>query len=353
MTTGTVEGRAPRIVVGRCFVNPAFDYLLIGGGLSLIFTIVVLMDPRLSSIPLEMVAAVGLLGGSAHFAASTVRLYTKPGSLRAWPLLTMAFPLVMLALLSLAIAFPETAGQNFQSLYLTWSPYHYAAQAYGLAVMYGYRSGCALRDADKRLLRWVSLLPFVYNFTFGSGVGLHWLIPNPWLTAYPSVIAAMNSLLVLLPVLVFTTPVLLYFKIQRSSSGPVPIISMMTVVSNGIWFIVLQPLDAFMWATVFHAVQYLAIVIIFHVREQTALPDNRRSPGQHAVIFYGTSLLLGYGLFQCLPLAYVFAGFGAVESTLMVVAAINIHHFIVDGFIWRFKTGGRNRYVAEGLPAGP
>jgi hypothetical protein len=88
------------------------------------------------------------------------------------------------------------------------------------------------------------------------------------------------------------------------------------------------------------------------VREQTALPDNRRSPGQHAVIFHGTSLLLGYGLFECLPLAYVFAGFGAVESTLVVVAAINIHHFIVDGFIWRFKTGGRNRQVAEGLPAG-
>ena len=43
------------------------------------------------------------------------------------------------------------------------------------------------------------------------------------------------------------------------------------------------------------------------------------SPILPVLIAYGA--LLGYGLFNCLPLAYVTAGFGRVESVLLVVAA--------------------------------
>ena len=49
------------------------------------------------------------------------------------------------------------------------------------------------------------------------------------------------------------------------------------------------------------------------------------------------SLLLGYGLFYCWPHAYVLAGFGLAESMLLVVAIINIHHFVVDAYIWRLR----------------
>ena len=48
----------------------------------------------------------------------------------------------------------------------------------------------------------------------------------------------------------------------------------------------------------------------------------------------------------------VLAGFGWVESVLMVVAVINLHHFIVDGYIWRLKADKDNRRVIEsGLSA--
>ena len=73
--------------------------------------------------------------------------------------------------------------------------------------------------------------------------------------------------------------------------------------------------------------------------------------GYHVAWFYGASLILGYALFSCLPLAYVYAGFGKVESVLLVVAAINIHHFIVDAYIWRLRKDRSNRRVVEsGVP---
>jgi hypothetical protein len=126
-----------------------------------------------------------------------------------------------------------------------------------------------------------------------------------------------------------------------------PLISMMAVVANGVWFFVLGPLQAFVWATVFHGIQYLAIVIVFHVRDRLARPGNRRGRLYHALWFYGVSLVLAVGLFNLLPMAYVFAGAGKVQAMLMVVAAINIHHFIVDGYIWRLKRGDRNRDIVD------
>ena len=58
-------------------------------------------------------------------------------------------------------------------------------------------------------------------------------------------------------------------------------------------------------------------------------------------------LVLAYALFSCLPQAFVFAGFDLTASLLMIAAAINIHHFIVDGYIWKLGRGDSNRTVVE------
>ena len=72
-----------------------------------------------------------------------------------------------------------------------------------------------------------------------------------------------------------------------------------------------------------------------------------RGPLYHTVWFYSACILLGYGLFNCWPRAYMLAGFGPAESVLLVVAVINIHHFIVDAYIWKLRPGGTNRRVLQ------
>jgi hypothetical protein len=287
-----------------------------------------------------------LASNSAHFASSTVRLYTKPGTYESLPFLTRAFPLLTLAALTLCVMQASLLGPHLQALYLTWSPFHYAAQAYGLAVMYSYRSGCRLDRIDKRLLWWVSMLPFFYNFLAGQRVGLDWLAPA-WILAAPPLRSALSMTCATPAVAAFVAPVLLFGKLWRGASRPLPLISVLVLVSNAVWWFVLSPLDAFIWATIFHGLQYLAVVQIFHLRDQMSRPGNRHGRGYHLFSFYGASLLLGYGLFHCLPLAYVLAGFGLVESTLLVAATINIHHFIVDAFIWRLGQGDGNRKIVE------
>jgi hypothetical protein len=340
------QERPPLVVLGRSFVHPLFDYLVIGGGLSLLVTALLKWGGR---TPLQafMMAALPLLvlfSNSAHFAASTVRLYTKPGSFRDRPFLTMGLPLVTLLVLLACLGLAPVAGRHLQSLYLTWSPYHYAAQAYGLALIYCYRSGCAMDTAEKRFLRLTCLLPFLFSILNGRGVGVDWLVPASVLSL-PAVDAARQATVQALGVLALALPLVFALRPVRGRPA-VPLISLTIIFANAVWWVTLVFLDAFVWATVFHGLQYLAIVLIFHRQERAAAGTARGSGLSHVFWFYLACLTLGYLLFQAWPLAFLAAGYGFVESVILVTAVVNIHHFIVDAYIWRLRRDPNYRLIA-------
>jgi hypothetical protein len=353
VTNVSVAAASPRVfspaaLLGASFVSPAFDYLLIGGVLSLLLVPVLVINPALTGrLTGDTLPVLLLLTSAAHFAASTVRLYTKPGAMSELPFVTMLLPLVSIAVLTLALLSPQVVGPHLQALYLTWSPYHYAAQAYGLAVMYCYRSGCQLTVGEKRALWWIALLPFLRAFVGGANSGLGWFVPREFLISLPVVPGVLDLATRLLLVFAFVLPVAFVLNRVRRKQVPVPLISLCVLIVNGVWWVVLDYIDAFVWATIFHGVQYLAIAAIFHVKDRRAAPDNRHGVAYHTLWFYGMSLALGYGLFYCWPLAYVLAGFGLAESMLLVIAVINIHHFIVDRYIWRLGRDRNYRHVVQ------
>jgi hypothetical protein len=345
-----MEPRA-RLSVGRAFLHPAFDLLVIGGGLSLLVVAVLRLEGPtvVSALMLGALPAIVLFVNGAHFAASTVRLYTKAGSFQDLPFLTMVLPLVTILVLSLSVWRADVVGRHLVALYLTWSPYHYARQAYGIGVMYCYRSKCILTAGEKRLLLLTALAPFAYAFFDASGAGIEWFVPATVFLNHPSVYSLRGALVLGLGFATFAMPILLFgFLALRGKT--LPLLTLAILVSNGVWWVTLSYMDAFIWATIFHGLQYLAITLVFHVRERTAQPGNQRGVLFHAGVFYLWCLLLGYLLFQVWPYAYRAAGFGWAESLLLTTAAINIHHFIVDAYIWRIRKDSNYRVVV-GVPA--
>jgi len=342
-------------LVGRTFVHPVFDYLLIGGGLSLlVIPLVYAYAGDSSLVSFELLPWFILFSNSAHFAASTVRLYSKPGAREALPFLTMALPLLTIAVLSFCLLFADQTGPLLQAIYLSWSPFHYAAQAYGLAVMYCYRSGCQLSPTHKGILWWIAILPFLRVLLQSSDKHfLWWFMPHATAVAVSPWSLPLQLLAAALGVLAIVLPLALYLSVWRSQAGAMPLISLLVVVTNGIWFAVFTHYDGFIWATVFHGLQYLCIATIFHVKEQLGRADNSRGTLYHVLWFYGASLLLGYGLFNIWPQAYILLGFGPAESVLLVIAVVNIHHFIVDAYVWKLKPGDSNRRVVAATPAVP
>src|SRR4051812_27217312 len=83
--------------VGRPFISPVLDLLLIGGGLSLAMLVYVSRHPGITPSSPVALLNVLLLFQYAHFAASTVRLYSKPGSTQTLRFLCFGFPVVALA----------------------------------------------------------------------------------------------------------------------------------------------------------------------------------------------------------------------------------------------------------------
>ena len=341
-------------LVGRCFVHPIFDYLLIGGGLSLIVipAVYLLAGPPVMH-DFSMLPWFILCSNSAHFAASTVRLYTKPGARDALPFLTMVFPILSLGILTLCIFEADLIGRYVQLIYLSWSPYHYGAQAYGLAVMYCVRSGCDLTQNQKNFLWWIAILPFFKVLLVATSKHVAaWQMPEQLLWSQADWRGGMNLATEVLGGLALVLPLVLFGVVWLTNRRSMPLISLLVIMTNGAWFAIFSLIDGFIWTTIFHGIQYLTIVMIFHVRDRLARPENNHGVVFHTIWFYGMCLVLGYALFNCLPYGYRMLGFGAAESVLLVIAAINIHHFIVDGYIWKLGRGDANRRVVETVVAG-
>jgi hypothetical protein len=333
VAAGSVPGASMQGVLGRPFVGHVVDYLVIGGGLSLFVVAWVLAQPEAAARTLgPALPWLLLLVNGAHFESSTARLYTRPGALARWPFLTHGLPLVALVAIAAGALAWQSLGRHVHALYFTWSPFHYAAQTYGLAAMYCARAGTSLTPFEVRALRLTCLLPFVFAFVASPSYGLFWLVPVEWFSADPARVRTLELVHQLLRALTWGAPVALVatrWLVRR----PLPLIVLVLMIANASWWLVLGPREgAFGWAAVFHGLQYLAIVTIFHVRERPDLPAWRSG-----LVFYVVCVAGGYALFNCWPEALAGAGFGVAGSVLMCTAVVNIHHFIVDAYIWKFR----------------
>lgn len=328
-----------RSLIGRSLVNPWIDYPLIGGAITIPIFIAIYFFPGLTPAEGHITLRSFLLINGTHFAASTLRLYTKPGARKEFPFLSWGFPVICLAAVGFGLAWPAV-GRNITALYFTWSPYHYAAQTYGLAVMFAMRSGARLDTRDKWQMWWVCLLPFLYAFMTSTQGGLSWFVSREWLATVPALWIGYKGLVGLVTVGTFLLPVSLFWQLHRMRGRNVPLISLVLQVTNGIWWLGTDYLSAWWWTAMFHSIQYLIVVVDRHVADQMARTDRRgplHRPVFYAAGFYGVSFVIAVVIFFVVPLGYVGLGFNATQSFVMMTMVINLHHFIVDGFIWRTR----------------
>lgn len=346
---------AARSPLGRSLVAPTFDALMIAGGLSLLVPLVAAAFGGLAGEESWILRLPVLLffTNNAHFASSTVRLYSKSGSFEKHGFLTMGLPLVTMLVVGLCLLWPEFLAKHLQALYLTWSPYHYAAQTFGVASLYCVRSGVPVEPHERRWLRWACLLPFAVAFLGGRTSGIGWVLGPELIVSRAWLVSAINGLQYVCAGLAFAAPLAFAFwRVRRGRA--MPWLGLGAMLINACWFVIFDFYEAFAWATIFHGLQYLSLVFVFHVREQVAKPGNTQAGWVHGLRFYAMCLALTYLLFQVWPYGFAFLGFGWAESMLVTIAAINLHHFVVDAYIWKFGGRDSNRQVAEqGTAAAP
>jgi hypothetical protein len=363
----------------RWLYGPASDLLLgCGLGYALLFLLFLATGPALRErISADSLALLVVLIGSPHYGATLLRVYERREDRRAYALFAV-HATVLVALAFVAGLRDPWIGSVVLTLYLTWSPWHYTGQNYGIAVMFLRRRGV---DLDPGTKRWL-----YGSFLLSYGLSLLALHGTPDGASYAPFGAAEDysvlragipsgATALLFPMLGLShLAALAVAGVRLGGRAPLAALApaALLCVTQALWFSLpvaarrwhwLPGVDAlradhsgwyFFWIAIGHSVQYLWITAWY----ARAAGGARRSGG-----FVAKALLAGSALWAMPALLFApdLLGGPPYEAGLgvMIAAAVNLHHFILDGAIWKLRDGRVARVLlrpaeggARGAPAG-
>jgi tetratricopeptide (TPR) repeat protein len=284
-----------------------------------------------------------------HFMATVYRAYHKRTEFARYRVFTLHIT-ALLALVTVAShARPSLLPWLF-TLYLTWSPWHYTGQNYGLAMMFARRNGTAPTRREERALYGAFVASYVLLFvSFHTGPSTDPLIRS---VGIPEAAAALARAVLL--VVVFALGAVALVGLFRRA-GPAAMLATATLVATQFMWFVAPAIAGWIVGTpavqtryssgvlaVMHSAQYLWITSYYARREAEASPAGRWRPWVYS------ATLLGGGIALFIPgpwiASYLFRA-DFTQSVLIFTAIVNIHHFILDGAIWKL----RDRRVAAVL----
>lgn len=341
---------------GPSWLEGPFPDLLIGAG-----------GAYLLSIPLLFLAASGALASDwsftpiwiiailingPHYGATLLRVYAQREERRRYALFAVWGTLLFAALFVVGL-YEAYVGALIVTVYFSWSPWHFAGQNYGISLMFLRRSGIEVSPLAKRLLHASFVLSFVLALLVlhaKLSTGLHApprgvLYTDPVLLRIdiPRLIAGSLFVSCGIAYLVSVVGAISILRRRATARQLLPVVSL--ILCQALWFVVPAVLDvtqawsarslafAAIWFSAAHSAQYLWIT--FHYAKRNAAGVRLRDfllkttlAGNAAIVIPGilfAPMLLGTSLIWEEGL-----------STL-VFAVINLHHFMLDGAVWKLR----------------
>jgi tetratricopeptide (TPR) repeat protein len=324
--------------------NPALDLIVGCGAWSAPLLLLAYFTTSTSTLTWSVAFyLLALFFNYPHYMATIYRAYHTREDFNQYRIFTVHVTLLVALTVVLSHVWIRVLPWIF-TLYLTASPWHYSGQNYGLFMMFARRAGCQPTALVRRALYAsfvLSYLILVVNFHTGHGADPLFVSLNlpPWMS---------------LPAQVFLGAALVAccgFGISRlvAEVGIKNLLPSLTLLSTQcLWFLI-PPLLSWMepfrvpqsrYSTgvlaVMHSVQYLWITSYYAKREAAAA---ERRPWRPAAYF---ALLLVGGIALFVPGPWISSlvfHFDFTRSFLLFTALVNLHHFILDGAIWKLRNG--------------
>jgi len=336
MSQGTSEHSAARWIH-----NPALDLIVGCGAWSL--PLILLGYSSLSNSPAWAIAFYGLalFLNYPHYMSTLYRAYHNESDFRKYRIFTVH--ITGLVLLTAALShFRFSILPWIFTLYLTMSPWHYSGQNYGLFMMFARRAGAQIEENTRQAIYSAFVLSYAIlflNLHTGPSDRLFLSIGIPEKTALAvrlvlgiafvgfstfglrGLVRQIGWKAMTPPLVLFSTQVLWFFvpgllamlkgislPQSRYSTGVLPLM---------------------------HSAQYLWITSYYARRESIAEGRSWRPFAYFAIQVVG-----GVALFVPGPwlASYVFH-YDFTASFLIFTALVNLHHFILDGAIWKLRDG--------------
>jgi isoprenylcysteine carboxyl methyltransferase (ICMT) family protein YpbQ len=336
------EGRVPSRSFAASQPTPFEWFFVITGGLALFLPLVwwIGEDELNTSERIQWYFWASALISSPHVYSTYVRQYrkTREGKISWWLGLPAYIAMVLLLVgVSYAGYFVEAI-----TAVNVWQSFHYLRQTYGIGCLYG---GQKHLDALDRRLRW-----WAYHLCFP------WLILGRWDMLYQAWGGQSHDLIpmdiddMLLNWLglvalggVYLLGVLEARSIWKNGrdyrlTGLICFIMFLGVHWYG--FMLLSHYQrGFFTVTIFHALQYLALVWVLERKHYVSRGVKWIEMVPNLVgflVFWAVLYGLGFGWEQKITVALTHWW---LMASSILLAAISIHHYTVDSFLWRRSVG--------------
>lgn len=347
------SGRSIAFQSGRWLYGRGLD-LWIGCGFGYVALVPVLLGYGLASgvqawsTSIAKALTIGI--NAPHYGATVLRVYAHAADRAKYRFFALY------ATLAIALAFAVGTrswwvASILITLYATWSPWHFAGQNYGIAMMFLRRRGIGVDVATKRLLYLSFALSAALAILATHGSARVFSVTPPTLpdAEVPRLLRlgipgpVLQTLLAVsgFAYLGCLTGVARRLRATVSAADQLPTWAL--VLTQALWFVVpvlvvpaneeLLPFSA-VWVSTAHSAQYLWITAYYAKRSdagQSARPFLLKSLIAGCSIQVVPALLFGPDLLGKMPWD---AGLAAT-----MFAALNIHHFLLDGAIWKLRDG--------------
>ncbi|MGB5152328.1 MAG: tetratricopeptide repeat protein, partial [Candidatus Sulfotelmatobacter sp.] len=278
-----------------------------------------------------------------HYMATIYRAYHREEDFHKYRIFTVHITALIVLTLVLAHSWVRILPWIF-TIYLTWSPWHYSGQNYGLFMMFARRAGAKPSEAVRRALYGAFIASYLILFLgFHTGASADPLFIS---LGIPAIVSRWEQIL-----LAVAFVALAGFGLSRLAreTGWRKLMPSLTLFSSQfLWFVLPAGISLIKgWEipqsrystgvlAVMHSAQYLWITS-YYARREAAGENSRpwRAWGYFAVLIAG-----GIALFVPGPwLASRVFHHDFTNSFLIFTALVNIHHFILDGAIWKLRDG--------------
>jgi tetratricopeptide (TPR) repeat protein len=293
--------------------------------------------------------ALALVVNYPHYMATIYRAYHRVEDFEKYRTFTVHVTGLILLTLLASHSWVQLLPWIF-TIYLTWSPWHYSGQNYGLFMMFARRAGANPDKHTRGALYGAFIVSYLVLFLgFHTGASSDPLFRSLGIPATPS-----RWEQIILVVAFFALSAFGLIKLANET-GWRPLIPSLTLFSSQfLWFLLptcislIRHLDTpqSRYSTgvlaVMHSAQYLWITSYYARREVDGEGAGAEGKSRDWRIFayFGVLIVGGIALFVPGPwLASRAFHQDFTTSFLIFTALVNIHHFILDGVIWKLRDG--------------
>jgi tetratricopeptide (TPR) repeat protein len=336
-----MTSQAQQDSTARWIHNPALDLIVGCGAWSA--PLLLLSSSSLASSPTWAITfyVLALFLNYPHYMSTLYRAYHNEADFRKYRIFTVH--ITGLVLLTAGLShFRFALLPWIFTLYLTISPWHYTGQNYGLFMMFVRRSGAQIEENTRQAIYSAFVLSYAILF-----LNLH-TGPSDRLflsLGFPETPTIVVRIVLTAAFVAFSVYGLrgVVRQIGWKAMAP-PLVLFSTQM---LWFLVPGLLVSLKGMSlpqsrysagvlaVMHSAQYLWITSYYARRESLAEGRTWRPLAYFAVLIVG-----GVALFIPGPwlASYVFH-YDFTASFLIFTALVNLHHFILDGAIWKLRDG--------------